>query len=191
MPERPRRVVSEILLFLAFLGLTVAMTWPWVLHVRDHSSDPGDPYLNSWIMWWDFHQTFHDPLHLFHGNIFFPLKYSLAFSEHNYGIALLFFPLYALGIRPLTVQGLATLLGFASSGYGAFRLGRTLTGSAGAGWVTGIGFAFVRERSRKRAAWLGVSFFMNGLSVIHWLVLTLIPLAATGLVLAFRHGAER
>ncbi len=205
---------------LAFLGLTAVMTWPWVLHLRDHCSDAGDPYLNSWIMWWDFHQTFHDPLHLFHGNIFFPLKYSLAFSEHNYGIALLFFPLYALGIRPLTVQGLATLLGFAFSGYGAFRLGRTLTGSSGAAWVTGIAFAFVpyrfgqmphvnylfsgwiplllealvlflRERSRKRAAWLGVSFFMNGLSVIHWFVLTLIPLAATGLILAFRHGAER
>jgi len=133
---------------------------------------------------------------------------------------LLFFPLYALGIRPLTVQGLATLLGFAFSGYGAFRLGRTLTGSAGAGWVTGIAFAFVpyrfgqmphvnylfsgwipillealvlfvRERSRKRAAWLGASFFMNGLSVVHWLVLTLIPLALTGLFLAFRNGAER
>jgi hypothetical protein len=220
MFERLRRLLPEILVCLAFLGLTAVMTWPWVLHVRDHCSDAGDPYLNSWIMWWDFHQTFHDPLHLFHGNIFFPLKYSLAFSEHNYGIALLFFPLYALGIRPLTVQGLATLLGFAFSGYGAFRLGRTLTGSTGAAWVTGIAFAFVpyrfgqmphvnylfsgwiplllealvlflRERSRKRAAWLGVSFFMNGLSVIHWFVLTLIPLAATGLILAFRHGAER
>jgi len=114
----------------------------------------------------------------------------------------------------------ATLLGFAFSGYGAFRLGRTLTGSTGAAWVTGIAFAFVpyrfgqmphvnylfsgwipvllealvlflRERSRKRAAWLGVAFFMNGLSVVHWFVLTLIPLALTGLFLAFRHGAER
>jgi hypothetical protein len=218
--SRGRAFRCEPLVFVAFLGLTVIMTWPWVLHVRDYCSDPGDPYLNSWIMWWDFHQTFHDPLHLFNGNIFFPLKYSLAFSEHNYGIALLFFPLYALGIRPLTVQGLATLLGFAFSGYGAFRLGRTLTGSTGAAWVTGIAFAFVpyrfgllphvnylfsgwipvllealvlfvRERSRKRAAWLGVSFFMNGLSVIHWFILTLIPLALTGLFLAFRHGAER
>ncbi|HEX5856197.1 MAG TPA: hypothetical protein VFZ57_11310 [Thermoanaerobaculia bacterium] len=216
--NRGRAVGRESLVFAAFLGLTVVMTWPWVLHLRDYCSDAGDPYLNSWIMWWDFFQTFHDPLHLFNGNIFFPLKYSLAFSEHNYGIAVLFFPLYALGIRPLTVQGLATLLGFASSGYGAFRLGRTLTGSTGAAWVTGIAFAFVpyrfgqmphvnylfsgwipllvealvlflRERSRKRAAWLGVSFFMNGLSVIHWLILTLIPLALTGLFLAFRDGA--
>jgi hypothetical protein len=220
MSERPRRLLPEILLFLAFLGLTAVMTWPWVLHVRDHCSDAGDPYLVSWTLWWDFHQTFHDPLHLFDGNVSFPMKYSLAFSEHNYGIALPFFPLFALGVRPLTVHGLAMLLGFALAGYGTFRLTRTLTGSTGAAWVAGIAYAFVpyrfgqmphlpylfsgwipillealvlfvRERSRKRAAWLGVSFFMNGLSVIHWFVLTLIPLAATGLILAFRHGAER
>src|SRR5262249_23745296 len=111
--------LRELLVFLGFALLTVVMTWPWITHVRDFCADPGDPYLHSWIMWWDFHQTFRDPLHLFDGNVFYPYRYSLAFSEHNYGIALPFFPLYALGIRPLTVQGLATLLGFTLCGYGA------------------------------------------------------------------------
>jgi len=32
---------------------------------------------------------------------------------------------------------------------------------------------------------------MNGLSVVHWLVLTLVPLAAVGIVLAIRERAER
>ncbi len=207
-------------MFLAFLGLTAVMTWPWVLHLRDHCSDTGDPYLVSWTLWWDFHQTFHDPFHLFDGNVFFPMKYSLAFSEHNYGIAMLFFPFFPLGLRPLTAHGLAMLLGFAFSGYGAFRLARTLTGSTGAAWVAGIAFAFVpyrfgqmphlpymfcgwipillealvlfvRERTPKRAAWLGAAFFLNGLSVIHWMVLTLIPLAATSFALGFRNGAVR
>jgi hypothetical protein len=220
MPARLRRLVPEILVCIAFLGLTIVMTWPWILHVRDHASDAGDPYLNSWILWWDFHQTFHDPLRLFDGNIYFPYKLSLAFSEHNYGLALPLFPLFALGLRPLTAQSLLTLLGFTLSGYGAFRLARTLTGSTGAAWVAGIAFAFVpyrfgqlphvnylfsawipialealvlfaRERTKKRAIWLGAAFFMNALSVVHWFVLTLIPLAVTGLVLAYRHGAER
>ena len=217
---RSRAFGREALVFLAFLALTVAMTWPWAKHLRDHASDAGDPYLNSWILWWDFHQTFHSPFHLFDGNIFFPYKLSLAFSEHNYGLALPLFPLFALGLRPLTAQGILTLLGFAFSGYGAFRLGRTLTGSTGAAWVAGIAFAFVpyrfgqlphvnylfagwipilfealvlfvRERSPRRAAWLGAAFFLNGLAVIHWLVLTLVPLAAIALVLAFRSGADR
>ena len=218
--SRSRALGREALVFLAFLALTVAMTWPWARHLRDHCSDTGDPYLNSWILWWDFHQTFHAPFHLFDGNVFFPYRLSLAFSEHNYGLALPLFPLFALGLRPLTAQGILTLLGFAFSGYGAFRLGRTLTGSTGAAWVAGIAFAFVpyrfgqlphvnylfagwipilfealvlfvRERSPRRAAWLGAAFFLNGLSVIHWLVLTLLPLAAVALVLAFRAGVER
>ncbi|HSB62574.1 MAG TPA: hypothetical protein VLJ18_00350 [Thermoanaerobaculia bacterium] len=220
MSERPRRLLSEFLVCLGFLGLTAVMTWPWVLHLRDHCSDVGDPYLVSWTLWWDFHQTFHDPLHLFDGNVFFPMKYSLAFSEHNYGIALPFFPLLALGVRPLTVHGLAMLLGFALAGYGTFRLTRTLTGSSGAAWVAGIAYAFVpyrfgqmphlpylfsgwipilleafvlfvRERTPRRAAWLGAAFFLNGLAVVHWLVLTLVPLAATGLALGYRNDAAR
>jgi Domain of unknown function (DUF4214) len=215
-----RPPVRESLVLLAFLGLTIIMTWPWITHLRDAASDAGDPYLNSWIMWWDYHQTFHHPFSLFQGNIFYPYRYTLAFSEHNYGVALLFFPLFALGVRPLTVHGIATLFGFAFSGYGAFRLGRTLTTSNGVAWITGIAFAFapyrfgqlphvnylfagwipillealvlfLRERSWRRAAWLGCAFFMNGLTCVHWLVLTLIPLALSAVVLLLRYNAWR
>jgi hypothetical protein len=179
------------LIFLAFCAFTALLTWPYVLHLRDAVVDPGDPYLISWILWWDYHQTFTEPLNLFQSNLFYPMRYTLAFSEHCYGIALAFFPLFALGVPPLTVQVVAMFLGFATSGYGAFRLGRTLTGSASVGWITGIAFAFVpfrfglmshlpylfsmwiplvfealilfaRERTRRRAVWFGVAFFMLG-----------------------------
>jgi len=201
-----RQSLNEPLIFLVFLALTILMTWPWALHLRDGAADIGDSYLNSWILWWDYHQTFRNPLRLFDANIFYPYRYSLAFSEHNYGIALFHFPLYALGFRPLTVNGIATLLGFAFCGYGAFRLTRTVTGSNGAAWVGGVVFAFVpyrfhqmphvtyvwagwiplllegliryaRSPTRSRAAWLGIVFFMNALTCIHWFVLTLVPMA--------------
>lgn len=217
--RRPRAALAralsgEALVFLVFVGLTVLMTWPWALDLRNAAADPGDSYLNAWIMWWDYHATFHDPLGLFHANIFYPYRYTLAFSEHNYGISLPFFPLYALGFKPLTVHGVATLAGFALCGYGAFRLARTLTGSTGAGFVAGVVFAFLpfrfhhlphvtylftgwvplllealvlfaRAQTRRRAAWLGVAFFMNALTCIHWFVLTLIPLALTGVFLLY------
>jgi hypothetical protein len=215
-----REAAGQLLVCLGFVGLTVLMTWPWVLNLRDAAADPGDSYLNAWIMWWDYHATFSDPLDLFHANIFYPYRYSLAFSENNYGLALPFFPLYALGLRPLTVHGVATLAGFALCGYGMFRLARTLTGSDGTAWVAGVAFAFVpyrfhhlphvnylfagwiplllealvlfaRERSWKRAAWLGVAFLMNGLTCIHWFVLTIIPLALTALFLVLRRGSWR
>jgi hypothetical protein len=210
-------VARELLIVIAFCLFTSALTWPYVTRLRNAVVDTGDPYLISWILWWDYHQTFTSPLHLFDSNTFYPLRYTLAFSEHSYGIAMLFFPLYALGLKPLTVHAIALFMGFALSGYGAFRLGRTLTGSAAVGWVAGIVFAFVpyrfnmmsqvaylfspwipllfealvlfaRERSRKRAMWLGCAFFMNGLTTISWFNLSLVPFVLAAAILLTRYG---
>lgn len=217
---RVRRPISDIATFLGFVGLTIIMTWPWVRSIRDYSPDTGDSYLSSWILWWDYHQTFHHPLHLFDASILFPYRYTLAFSEHSYGIALLFFPLHALGLRPLTVHGIAVLVGFAFSGYGAFRLARTLSNSNAAAWIAGVAFAFVpfrfhhlphvtyvfsgwipltlealvlyaRRPNARRGMWLGVAFFMNALTCIHWFLLTLIPLATTAGLLMSRYSLWR
>src|SRR3954469_6676571 len=138
-----RPFCREILIFVAFIVLTAVMTWPWVLNLRDATSDRGDCYVHAYWLWWDYHQTFHDPLHLFDATIFYPYKNTLAFSENDYGVALPFFPLFALGFRPLTVLSVASLAAFAFSGYGLFRMTRTLPGSTGAAWVSGIVFAFL------------------------------------------------
>jgi hypothetical protein len=66
-----RPPVRECLVFIAFCFFTVLMTWPWVLHLRDAVADRGDPYMIAWTLWWDYHQTFRNPLHLFDANIFF------------------------------------------------------------------------------------------------------------------------
>src|SRR5204862_6759675 len=61
-----------------------------------------------------------------------------------------------------------------------------------AGWIPLLLEAlvlFVRTRSWKHAAWLGVAFLMNGLSCVDWFVLSLIPLGLSFLVLAFRQDA--
>ncbi|MEP6818974.1 MAG: hypothetical protein ABJA18_05530 [bacterium] len=214
------RVARELFVFLTFCLFTSMVTWPYVTRLRDAVVDPGDPYFMSWVLWWDYHQTFTDPVHLFDANLYYPLRYTLAFSEHSYGIAALFFPLFALGARPLTVHAIAMFFGFVTCGYGAFRLVRTLTGSNGAAWTAGIIFAFVpfrfglmsqvvylwgmwmplvlealvlfaHERSRKRAVWLGVAFFMSGISTISWFTFSLIPLAVSAAILLTRHNTWR
>jgi hypothetical protein len=218
-----RRIfLRELLIFIAFLALTTVMTWPWVLNLRDAVSDRGDSYAIAYWLWWDYHQTFHHPLQLFHANVFFPYRYTMAFTENDYGVSLLFFPLFALGLHPLTVHSLATFTAFAFSGYGMFRLARTLTGSAGVAWVAGIVFAFLpyhfqrlphlhliftgwiplllealvlfaRQRSWRRAAWLGVSFAMNALTCVTWFILSVVPfgLSAVFLVAWWRLWRDR
>src|SRR5882724_9449527 len=213
-------LLHELFIVLSFCAFTALLSWPYINYLRDAVADPGDPYLVSWMLWWDFHQTFTNPLHLFDANIFYPYRYTLAFSEHYYGIALLFFPLFALGLRPLTVHAVAMFFGFVTCGYGAFRLARTLTGSEAIAWVAGIIFAFVpfrfhllshlpylfsawipllfealvlfvRKRSGKRAAWLGCAFFMTGLTTISWFTLSLVPFVFVAAVLLTRYGLWR
>jgi hypothetical protein len=213
-------LVHEIFVILVFCVFTTLLSWPYINYLRDAVADTGDPYLMSWVLWWDFHQTFTNPLHLFDANIFYPYRYTLAFSEHCYGIAMLFFPLFAMGLRPLTVHAVALFVGFVLCGYSAFRLARTLTGSEAIGWVAGIIFAFVpfrfhllshlpylfspwipllfealvlfvRKRSRKRAVWLGCAFFMTGLTTISWFTLSLVPFAFVAAVLLTRYGIWR
>jgi len=196
-----------------FLVLSVAMTWPLVSHLGTAASDPGDPYLNAWILDWDHHATLHHPLSLFDANAFYPSHLALAFSENLYGIALILIPFRLAGLQPLAAYNVAVLLGFAFSGFGACVLGRMLTGSGLAGVAAGVFYAFVPFRftqlahiqhvwggwlplllaallhyaeqpSRKRAALFGVVFLMNGLTNIHWLLFGGVAIAATMAILA-------
>jgi len=189
-----------------FLLLAVAMTWPLARNLPTAVSYPGDPFINTWILDWDWHATLHQPLHLFEANAFYPAHDSLAFSENLYGISLLLFPLRALGLGALTAHNLALLLGFAFSGFAAYLLGRMISGSAWAGVAAGIFYAFVpwrftqlphvqhvfagwlpmmlaallyyaRRPAWTRAALFGGAFLMNGLSNVHWFLFGSIAIA--------------
>jgi hypothetical protein len=215
-----RPIIHDLLVFLAFVLATVVMTWPWVLHLRDAVPDTGDPYAISYLLWWDYHQTFRAPLSLFEANILFPYHSTLAFGEYNYGVSLLCFPLFFIGLRPLTVYGIASFLSFPLTGYGMFRLARTFSASSGIAWVTGMIFAFLpfrfhhlahlhlnffvwtlllfealvlfaRQRSWPRAIWLGFTFLMHGLTCMTWLALAIIPLVISTLLLLDRNRAWR
>lgn len=195
-----------------FVALSVVMTWPLVMVLRRAVAFPGDPYINTWILDWDWYAAFHHPLTLFQANIFYPARYSLAYSENLFGIALLLFPLRDLGMGPLTAYNVALLAGFAVSGFGAFLLGRHLTGSTIAGICGGVFFAFVpfrfthlshvqhvwsgtlplmllallryKERPTwKRAAVFGALFLFNGLVNMHWLLFGGVAIAMTLLIL--------
>jgi uncharacterized protein DUF4214 len=219
--ERIRHpAVRELLIFLAFLALTILMMWPWVLHLRDAVSDRGDAYAIVYWVWWDFHQTFHDPSNLFHATVFYPYQYTMAFTESDYGVSLLFFPLFALGLRPMTVHSIATLTAFAFAAYGMFRLGRTLSGSYRVAIIAALVFAFVPyhfqrlphlhliftgwmplllealvlfadRRTWRRALWLAITFIMNGLTAITWFILVPVPLVLSVAFLVWWHRLWR
>jgi MFS family permease len=195
-----------------FVALAVGMTWPLARNLERAVSDPGDPYITIWVLDWDWWATLHAPLSLFHANAFFPAKYSLAFSENLYGLALLTFPLRMFGASPITAHGIAVIAGFAFSGFGAYVLGRRLTGSWIAGMAAGVFYAFVPFRfthlphvqhiwggwlplmlaallayaerpTRRRAILFAAAFAMNGLTNIHYLFFGALATAITAALL--------
>jgi hypothetical protein len=198
---------------LLFILLSVAFTWPLAVNLDRAAADPEDPFLNTFILHWDYRGTFSDPLALFHAPIFHPARYALAFSENLYGIAVFFFPLFAAGVPPLAVYNIAVIAGFALSGWAAFLLARSLSGSTGAAIVAGLFFAFLpyrftqlthlqhvwsmwlpllllalirfhRAPGWKNAVLFGVAFLFNGLSNIHWLVFGSFAAGVSGFFLA-------
>jgi hypothetical protein len=127
---------------LFFLLATVVFTWPIAAHVTDGLGDIWDAKLNAWILHWDFHQTFRDPLHLYDANIFYPARYALAFSENLIGAALFAFPLYAAGVSTLVAYNFVFLLGMFLSAMAAWALARDVTGDPVASAVAGLIYAF-------------------------------------------------
>jgi hypothetical protein len=131
---RPREIALAALFF---LFATVLLTWPIAAHVSNGLADIWDAKLNAWILHWDFHQVFRDPLHLYDANIFYPDRYALAFSENLFGASLFAFPLYASGVSTLFAYNFVFLLGMFLSATAAWALAREITGDPLAASVAG------------------------------------------------------
>jgi hypothetical protein len=109
-------------------AVTILITWPQArspLKVADHF----DPYFSVWRLGHVAHALTRWPVDLFDGNIFFPEKNTLAYSDAVLLEGVVAAPLLWLGLSPSLVYNLVLLLGFVGSGVGMFILARHLTGS--------------------------------------------------------------
>ncbi|HEY0873108.1 MAG TPA: hypothetical protein VGD94_06510 [Vicinamibacterales bacterium] len=141
--------MTRALLF--FVALALSWTWPLVTRLSWRiPHDPGDPILNTWILWWNtqavpFTAAWWSP------PVFYPMPGALALSEHLAGIAVFTTPLQLAGLPPLGAYNVALILSAALSGYFAFLLGRHLTGSTFGGLIAGIAFGFAPYRASQLA----------------------------------------
>lgn len=142
--SRPGRETALAALF--FLAATVLLTWPQALHVGDAMTDIWDAKLVARILQWDYHQTLHDPGHLFELNFFHPAHDVLAFSENLWGVSIFGWPLLALGATPLVNYNVLLLLGIFLSALAAWALARYVTGDPLASVVAGLVYAFLPWR---------------------------------------------
>ncbi|MFB3853916.1 MAG: hypothetical protein ACE148_08850 [Vicinamibacterales bacterium] len=138
-----------------FVIAAVVMTWPVASRLRSGiPMDLGDPLLNSWILAWGGERAMRilggegaAAAGFFDANIFHPEPLTLAYSEHLFAQTVQVLPIYAATGDPILCYNLLFLSTFVLSGLGMYLLVRETTGSAGAGFVAGLLYAFSPVRA--------------------------------------------
>jgi hypothetical protein len=142
--SRPGREVA--LAVLVFLALTVLMTWPQAMRLRNGLTDLWDAKFCARILAWDYEATVRPSLGLFQVPFFHPARYVLGFSENLYGAAIFGFPMHAAGASPLLAYNVLFLLGMFLSALSAWALARFVTRDARASLFAGVVYAFLPWR---------------------------------------------
>lgn len=153
----------------AFFALLIIInTFPLILQPGSSIGQHGDSYFSVWRLAWIAHQVPADPWHLFDGNIFFPHRDTLAYSDAMLLPALVLAPLNWIGINPLVIYNVTLLVAYVASGVAAFVLVRELTSSTPAGLLGGVIFAFSAHRL-EHFDHLELQFaFWIPLAVLYW-----------------------
>lgn len=137
-----------------FTAVTLVLTWPVAAGLtRDLAPDLGDSLLNCWILAWDAEHLLRvlggnvGALgELWHGNIFHPSPYALAYSELLIAQAVQILPVYAITRNPIFCYNLLFLSTFVLSALGMYLLAREVTGDWRAGFVSGLLYGFLLYR---------------------------------------------
>jgi F5/8 type C domain len=132
--------------FVVYCVLTLALTFPLIMTLGTAlPNDPGDPALNTWILWWNAHALPYTA-RWWDAPAFYPVRGSLAFSENLIGLSLVSTPLQWLGANPQTAYNVVFLLTFPLCGLGAFLLVRALIARDDAAFIAGLLFGFAPYR---------------------------------------------
>jgi hypothetical protein len=165
-----------------FLLLSVIHTWPLATAPATLSrNDNGDAQLNEWIIAWVAHQLPRNPGQLFQGNIFYPARDTLAFSEPLIAPALLAAPALWLGASPVLAYNLLLVAGFTLTGLATYAVVHSWTNDRMAGFVAGSLFAFNTHTLTRLAHVQGIHAY--GLPLALWCADALIARPAAGPVL--------
>ena len=143
-PRTPRAGGLELAAVLAVgTVLTVALTYPLAFGIGSVGRvDNGDGQFSIWNVAWVARTLVVDPLHVYDANIFYPHRWTLAYSEGNLGAGVLAVPAYWVTRNPYFAHNFVVLLASLLTATGTYYLVRYLTGDRRAAAVSAICFAF-------------------------------------------------
>lgn len=154
-PGRIRRMLAAVgrtlihewtLVSVGSVLLAVLMTWPALRYPQyTLPQDTGDPTLVAWLLAWPGHILLEDPTQLWHGNAFFPERWSYAYTDSLLGYA----PAGLIGDGPaaaLLRYNILYVLVYALAFVGGYALVRQLGTTPIPATVLGLAFAYAPWR---------------------------------------------
>jgi len=165
--SRPRAAWRHAAVVLLLAVLALWDVYPLWLDPTGRVEDPGDPLLNGWILKWDLRALFHDPLHFFDANVFWPNPAALAFGEHLITETALLLPFAWLTDHAAALHTISLLEAYFLSAVGAYLLGLHYFRRVGPATVCALAYGFALYRLNQR----------THLQLIHGEFLPLIVLA--------------
>ena len=143
MTHARRRILLGLAIIILFLFIAIALTRPLLTKGHDATiSNPEDPIFQAWVLAWDIHELGRNPLNLFNANIYYPNRYTLAYSDSQLPTAILAIPFLAITHNPIQSANLMLIFHFFLCSLGAYLLTKHLTRSRIAGVIAGIAFAY-------------------------------------------------
>ena len=117
----------HLLAVVFFCILTVGMTWPLPLRLATHTTPGQQPamsvtYLGLWTLAWNHHYLRGEATSYWDANHLYPHQKTLAYSEPQFGIGLLTFPVVLFGGNTILAYNVAVLLFFWGAGVGVYAL---------------------------------------------------------------------
>jgi hypothetical protein len=141
---KSRRWLELALVVAGFTTLTSLMFFPLVFDLSGLAYNPenGDGQFTVWNVAWVARTLVADPRHVFDANIFYPHRWTLAYSEMNLAAGAIAIPGYWLTGSAYAAANSALLLSFVLSGTGMYYLCRELTGDRRAACIGAVLFAY-------------------------------------------------
>jgi len=125
-----------------YATLSILLTWPLASRIAAELPAGGDNLYVAWSLAWIAHAVINAPRQLFDGNLFFPIRDGLAFSDPNLSSALLLAPLYYANGSPALLLNVLFLGSFVLCGVTAAALARAWGATPRVALACGLFFAF-------------------------------------------------
>jgi hypothetical protein len=130
------------------LAYSVASFFVCLPYLKDfsHLILPGDSFFSAWTIGWNLHALTNDPANFWNGNIFFPSKNTLAFSDGLFAQTAMAIPFFALTKSLIFSSNVLILTSYFLAAFSAYLLAFYHTRKHIPSFIAGLIFGFATYR---------------------------------------------